>query len=135
MKAAQSGPTSSPQYPVLLTVPQVSAYLGIKVKTLYAKIEAGEIPHYRLGRLIRFRLDEVNVWLEGCRKDISHATGQSKSPKRKKLSHRPSGHMSLLIAKTIDEEHARYYSLDHGKSDRIEGLGKEVHDNGIIQKK
>ena len=116
---------------LLLTVPELSAYLGIKAKTLYAKIEAGEIPHYRLGRLIRFRLDEINAWLEGCRKDISQTAGQSQSRKRKKPSRRSNDHISTIIAKTIDGEREKYYASEYGKSDRIEGLGKEVN-NGII---
>jgi excisionase family DNA binding protein len=131
MTILPGGPMITPQYPLLLTVPELSAYLGIKIKTLYAKIEAGEIPHYRLGRLIRFRLDEINAWLEGCRKDISQTTGQSKSRKRKKPSPRSNDHVSAIIAKTIDGEREKYYASEYGKSDRIEGLRKEVN-NGTI---
>ena len=125
------GPVIAPQYPPLLTVPELSAYLGIKIKTLYAKIEAGEIPHYRVGRLVRFRLDEINAWLEECRKDNAQAAGQIKGRKRKKSSHRSNDHVYAIIAKTVDGEREKYYAPKHGKLDRIEGLGKEA-ENGII---
>lgn len=118
------------KYPALLSVPELAAYLSIKTKTLYAKIEAGEIPHYRIGRLVRFRLDEINAWLEGCRKDSSLISNKHKgkvSRTRLKLNDQ----ISTLIAKTIDEEQEKYYISDHGKSDRIEDLRREVN-NGTF---
>jgi excisionase family DNA binding protein len=115
----------------LLSVPELSAYLGIKSKTLYAKIGAGEIPHYRIGRLIRFRLDEINGWLEGCKNSKAPAVEPRVIKARKTISRKSSGFISTIIAKTIDGEKEKYYSSNHGKSDRIEGLGKEA-DNGII---
>ena len=47
-----------------LTILDVSAYLNIKPTTLYGKIGAGEIPHYKIGRLIRFKQEEIDQWLE-----------------------------------------------------------------------
>jgi excisionase family DNA binding protein len=123
--------TLAPQYSALLSVPELSAYLGIKPKTLYAKIEAGEIPHYRIGRLVRFRLDEINEWLESCRKDVPQPEGQSKNIERKRSSPRSNDHLSTIIAKTIDGEHKKYYASNHGKSGRIEDFGKEVQDGTV----
>ena len=45
-----------------LTIGELSAYLSIKSKTLYARVK--EIPHYKVGRLIRFRKDDIDAWME-----------------------------------------------------------------------
>lgn len=50
-----------------LTIDEVSAYLSLKPKTLYALVESGEIPHYRISDLIRFKKDEIEAWMEGNR--------------------------------------------------------------------
>jgi len=119
-------------YPAFLSVPELSAYLGIKTKTLYAKIEAGEIPHYRIGRLVRFRLDEINAWLESCRNNAPQSTEHGKSIRRERpYRPRSNDHVSAIIAKTIDEEHEKYYPSNHEKSGRIEDFGKEVQDGTV----
>lgn len=115
-----SGSTIAPGHPSLLSVPELSVYLNIKPKTLYAKAEAGEIPHYRIGRIIRFRLDEIDAWLEGCRNNRSQAAPQKKIIKRKPRTQRSMNQISAIAAKAIDEERDKYYALDHGKSGRIE---------------
>lgn len=43
----------------------LSRYLKVKVKTLYAMIY--NIPHYRIGKLIRFKKAEIDAWLESKR--------------------------------------------------------------------
>ena len=47
----------------LWDIKRVSQYLGIKRSTLYAMIEKREIPHYRIGRLARFKQAEIDAWL------------------------------------------------------------------------
>ena len=52
-----------------LNIKEVSQYLGIKTSTLYFYVENGDIPHYRIGRLIRFKKQEVDQWMEGNKKE------------------------------------------------------------------
>lgn len=52
----------------LLSVRQLAERLQVGPMWLYLRVEGfgsrGTIPHYRLGRLIRFRWSEILVWLE-----------------------------------------------------------------------
>jgi excisionase family DNA binding protein len=113
-----------------LTISEVAAYLSIKQKTIYAKVAAGEIPHYRIGRLVRFRLDEIDEWLMGCRNKNQQAPQKSGSRKRRSTE-QSQDHFSKIITKTIDEETDKYYSVSHGKSGRIEGPKQEVEHGSI----
>jgi len=110
----------------LLTISDISEYLSIKQKTVYAKVESGEIPHYRIGRLIRFRKEEIDDWLIGCRKENKPVVDPQKTVRRRKSSKRSTDNFSKIIRKTIDDETGKYYPDNYGKSDRIKGLKKEV---------
>jgi excisionase family DNA binding protein len=48
----------------LFSIKELSSYLGIKEKTLYAKVSAKEIPHYKIDRLVRFKKEEIDRWIE-----------------------------------------------------------------------
>ena len=106
----------------------LSHYLKVKVKTLYAKIS--EIPHYKIGRLIRFRKEEIDSWMAKNRiNDAERIT-----PSRKiKLKITDTGNISIdkLIRKAIDQSKDAVYNSPHGKSDRIEGPTKETHNGSI----
>ncbi len=112
----------------LLSIGDLSEYLRIKPKTLYSKVESGEIPHYKIGHLIRFRKSEVEAWLERSRKT---SRGVPVRVKRNVKVARSGIEMDRLVQKTIDESKRGEYTSDHGKSDRTKGLGKEV-ENGDL---
>jgi len=44
-------------------VDELAQYLGVKKRTAYHLVETMQIPHYRIGRLIRFKLSEVEEWM------------------------------------------------------------------------
>lgn len=52
----------------LMDVGQVATYLGIPKSTVYAYSMRAKIPHFHIGKLLRFRKTDIDVWLEngGC---------------------------------------------------------------------
>ena len=123
-----------------LTIDDLSFYLGIKPKTLYARVK--EIPHYKVGRLIRFKREDVDAWMEKHRVAKEEVQGQKQEPEssatasepppkppRASRSRKRKGPMldiDRIIAKAIDEVDAEGYTASHGKSDQVKGSGKEV---------
>jgi len=47
-----------------LDVKELSSYLKLKQKTIYHMVANGSIPHYRLSKLIRFKQEEIDAWME-----------------------------------------------------------------------
>jgi excisionase family DNA binding protein len=109
-------------------IEDLSHYLNVKVKTLYAMIRT--IPHYRVGKLIRFKKEEIEAWMES-KKEIVQDENKKLKERRKPLE-KGNNHINRLIRNTIDQAKQEDYNLDHGKPDHIKGLiGKEV-DHGLI---
>jgi excisionase family DNA binding protein len=50
-----------------LTVKELSGYLHIKGKTLYYLVQKSQIPHYRVNKIILFKRQEIDTWMEGNR--------------------------------------------------------------------
>jgi excisionase family DNA binding protein len=48
----------------LLNVKDVSQTLNVKASTVYFWVGQDFIPHYKLGKLVRFREAEILKWLE-----------------------------------------------------------------------
>ncbi len=46
-----------------LTVKELSEIFKFKKSTVYLWVERGVIPHYKIGRLVRFKSEEVEEWL------------------------------------------------------------------------
>lgn len=46
-----------------LSVDEIAAYLGIKRDTVYKWINRKQMPAHKLGRLWKFRKDEVDFWV------------------------------------------------------------------------
>ena len=46
---------------------RVAAVLGVTPRTVYGLVNAGDLPAFKVGRLIRFRAADVDAYLEGAR--------------------------------------------------------------------
>ena len=47
----------------LCTAQEIAAYLSCSISTVRRLAADGKIPHYRLGKIVRFRRSEVDAWL------------------------------------------------------------------------
>ena len=59
----------------LMTAGEVSEYLRCSVSMVRRLVSSSEIPHFRLGRLVRFRRSEVDAWLAGRQEGIGAPAG------------------------------------------------------------
>ena len=47
-----------------LSLDEISKHLGVSKDTIRAWIKKGTIPFHKIGRQYKFRLSEVNAWVE-----------------------------------------------------------------------
>ena len=47
----------------LMIAREVAAYLRCSLSTVHRFVRRGQIPHYRFGKLVRFRQSEIEHWL------------------------------------------------------------------------
>lgn len=52
----------------LLTPEEIANLLGVKLSTIYSWTHLGFIPHIKMGRLIRFREEEILKWINKLEK-------------------------------------------------------------------
>lgn len=57
----------APPEPVWLGTQDAARQLGITARTLYRLINEGEIPAYKLGRVLRLKLSDVETFLDSAR--------------------------------------------------------------------
>jgi excisionase family DNA binding protein len=50
-----------------LSTARAAVRLGITPRTLYRFVDRGDVEAYRIGRVLRFRLDELDQFIERCR--------------------------------------------------------------------
>jgi excisionase family DNA binding protein len=114
---------------VYLNIDELSQYLGIKKSNLYGKVERKEIPFYRLGRLIFFKKDEIDSFMEKCRVE---AVDSGKEAKRiLKGADRSSMDVDKVVKNAVEQANGKGYNPSHGKPDRVKGLRKEVQDGTL----
>jgi excisionase family DNA binding protein len=56
-----------PEDIVWLSTARAASRLGITPRTLYRFVDRGDVEAYRIGRVLRFRLDELDQFIERCR--------------------------------------------------------------------
>ena len=113
-----------------MIVKDVSEYIQIKVSTVYAMVEEKRIPHYRVGRQIRFKRSDLDGWMEEQKQEVVDTKKEARRIIRS-VSKRSVQDVDNIVGKAIEEEKGKGYNRDHGKSDRIKGLRKEV-DHGSL---
>jgi excisionase family DNA binding protein len=110
-----------------LDIGEVAEYLNIRQSTLYTKVGAGILPHYRIGRLIRFKKADIDRWMEGQRKEIVDiSVGKFFRPRKSQTN------ADRIIRKTIDTVKGMAYNPVTGKPDQVKGPGKEGNNNGAL---
>ena len=107
-----------------LTVREASKYLGVKPSSLYSLVEEKEIPHYRVGRLIKFKKADLDAFMEERRVDrvdIEKVAQELLNPARN-----PEIDVKAIVKKTIAETKGTRYNSYHGRPESAKGVGKEV---------
>ncbi len=54
----------------LIDAQQLATYLGISIETIYAWTSMKQIPYYKVGRIVRFDLNEIDKWLESRKQKV-----------------------------------------------------------------
>lgn len=104
-----------------LTVKEVAQYLGMKTSTVYALVP--EIPHYRIGNLIRFRKEDIDAWMATKREESNiRQTGTTRA--------KTVPNIDDIVRKAIDAAKGESYNFS-GKSDHVKDLRKEVKNGNI----
>ena len=54
-------------YPVWLSTDEAARYLGLVDASVKRLVSSGDLPAYRIGRVFRYRLEDVQAVMEGAR--------------------------------------------------------------------
>ena len=111
------------------TISEISEYLNLKPSTIYAMVAEERIPHFRVGRLVRFKKSEIDLWMEGNRKECTDISRAAR--KVLKTARTPARDINKLVKKAIEQSKRIDYTSSHGKPDQVKGLGKEVPDGTV----
>ena len=104
----------------LLSIQDVAQWLTVKPSTLYAWIAQKKMPALKIHGVIRFRREDIEVWLAGC--EIAQ-----REPARLAVQRpRSKDDVDTLIARTK----ADVYTSCCGKPDKT-GPNREVNDGSV----
>jgi len=112
-----------------LTIDDVTRYLNVKRSCVYSLVEAGAIPHYRIGRLIRFKRHDIDQWMENHRQDPSEPNKRARAIL--KATNKGTLDIDGIMRKSIDGVKRKCYSRCNGRPDQDKDLRKEVS-SGIL---
>ena len=121
--------SSEPSDSVYMDILKLSKYLGMKASTLYSLVEQKKIPHYKVGRLVRFKKSDIDLWMEENKKEVIDVSKAAKL--LIKTAREPARDANKVVKKAIDDVKGVFYTASHGKPDQVKGLGKEVPDGTV----
>jgi excisionase family DNA binding protein len=90
--------TSNEGFKEFYTVAQLAKLLQLTEMTIYRMVNRGELPHYRIGRVKRFRSSDVELFLESHR-EAGNSGGHSKDDHTSTKSAPPSDSRALARQK------------------------------------
>jgi len=127
MKDTEQSPTGAEKF---LTAPEVASILSVKQSTVYQWAKLGEIPHYRLGRVVRFKRKDLEAWIEKHREE-KRVDKERKAREILSAIGRETQDIDHIIKKSIAGFKGNMYTFFCGKPDRIKSLRKEVPDGAL----
>jgi len=65
-----------------LSVDEICKYLGVSNDTVYKWIDKHGMPAHRMGRLWKFKINQVDLWIEDSGADGSLVRGSTSSKKK-----------------------------------------------------
>ncbi len=108
----------------LVNIREVSKFLSVKESTLYSWVNKGSIPAHKINGLIRFDMEEIEVWVKRSRQAFFKAT-----PHEIKVSNNQD--IDNIIKNVIDEVTGNRYNPSIGKPGPRQGLRKEAKDGTL----
>ena len=66
-----------------IDITDAAAITGFCTRTLRRNAASGELPAYKVGRALRFRIDDVHAWMESNRLPSAKSGAPRKSAKAK----------------------------------------------------
>ena len=66
---------------MLMTAAQVAEHTQLNVRTVWRKARCGELPCYRIGRMVRFKLEDVELAMKGDYKCQKRSNEVPKQPR------------------------------------------------------
>ncbi len=113
----------------ILNIDELSDYVKIKKSSLYSKVARREIPHYKIGHLLRFKRSEIDLWVEESK--VETLNPRERAKKILRGTGNSTTDIGALVKETIAEAKAIHYTPVKGKPDPTRGLRKEVKDGSL----
>jgi len=114
-----------------LSVRELSEILNLKADFLYLLVEEERIPHFRIGRLIRFSPNAIHEWMEGNRREVHYK--DRKVREAPKASNGTNLYIDSILKKHIAEAKSTGYSKSQRETrQKIKGLRKDGDDDGTL---
>jgi len=115
--------------PGFVNVQEIANYLELRKSSIYSLVEKKGIPHYRVGRLVRFKKAEIDEWMKEQKEEVVDVNVEAKKVFRS-IEKKRDLDVNRIVKKMVDEPKGKRYTFKHGN--RVESSTQEGGDHGII---
>lgn len=103
----------------LVTIKDISKYLKVKESTLYSWAHNGLIPFYKLNGLLRFDMDEIEIWVKASKRMSCNAPIKLENPANQDIE--------KIVKKAIDSVKGKRYNPSNGKPGQIKVSERRIY--------